>query len=251
MLKTTRRSTAGFTLIELLTVIAIIGILAGIIIPTVGKVKVTASRASDMANLRSIGQASLIYAQSNKDLLPGTKIDQATWLNSTSGTPSTVKIVAGALASGGGLESAKMWISKVDDTVSDDGYANTLVTTVLDPATRALSNNFAAATLAFGYVAGLNTNNYPSTTPIAFTRGIVSGANSDTTWAPGTGTYKGEGGHIVFIGGNVAFYKTIAGELTQKSGAAATRLTDTAKPSVMFIEEGVSGVSSSTAGSGT
>ena len=52
----------GFTLIELLTVIAIIGILAAIIIPTVGKVRESAKSAACKSNLRQIGLAVTIYA---------------------------------------------------------------------------------------------------------------------------------------------------------------------------------------------
>ncbi|MDR1281518.1 MAG: prepilin-type N-terminal cleavage/methylation domain-containing protein [Opitutaceae bacterium] len=70
-----RHSTAAdvgaFTLIELLTVIAIIGILAAIIIPTVGKVRQTALRAQCASNLRQDGIAILGFALDNNDYLPG------------------------------------------------------------------------------------------------------------------------------------------------------------------------------------
>ncbi len=64
-----RRSTA-FTLIELLTVIAIIGILAAILIPTVGKVRNTAQSARCISNLRQTGQQILAYCNDNKGNLP-------------------------------------------------------------------------------------------------------------------------------------------------------------------------------------
>lgn len=60
----------AFTLIELLTVIAIIGILAAIIIPTVGKVRDSARASKSLSNLKSIGQAMLVHANENKNRLP-------------------------------------------------------------------------------------------------------------------------------------------------------------------------------------
>src|SRR5690625_4445855 len=60
----------AFTLIELLTVIAIIGILAAILIPVVGKVRSQAHTARCVSNLREIGAASVAYSVDNRDRLP-------------------------------------------------------------------------------------------------------------------------------------------------------------------------------------
>jgi prepilin-type N-terminal cleavage/methylation domain-containing protein len=64
----TRR--AGFTLIELLTVIAIIGILAAILIPVVGKVREQARFARGQSNLRQWAVANLLFADANRGFFP-------------------------------------------------------------------------------------------------------------------------------------------------------------------------------------
>jgi prepilin-type N-terminal cleavage/methylation domain-containing protein len=65
----------GFTLIELLVVIAIIAILAGILIPALASGKNRALRTSCTNNLRQLGIALNMYAESSDEKLPTTLFD--------------------------------------------------------------------------------------------------------------------------------------------------------------------------------
>lgn len=70
---------AAFTLTELLTVIAIIGVLAAILIPVIGKVRQSARQSSCASNLRQIGTAILAFTGEHKNWLPGGYEKVGTW----------------------------------------------------------------------------------------------------------------------------------------------------------------------------
>lgn len=64
-------SKRAFTLTELLTVIAIVGVLAAILIPTVAKIRQTSRQSACASNLRQVGTAILAYTSDHKNWLPG------------------------------------------------------------------------------------------------------------------------------------------------------------------------------------
>jgi prepilin-type N-terminal cleavage/methylation domain-containing protein len=258
MTTSNKRLSKGFTLIELLTVIAIIGILAAIIIPTVGRVRESAQRSVASSNLRQIGQSSLIYASDNKDNLPKwTNIASGATFGQPSATANgeTVDGYAAALAVGGGLNDATIWVITGDKTGAKLSPASTVFTP--QGTGKQFTTDFQSLSLGFGVTLGLTASD-PSTTPVAFTRGIA--ASTDGKWSSTLGAYANDGGHIVFLGGNVQFYKSLgadaaAGELIGSDGNKTNLMSATLKStatSKKFVEEDTAGTGATvTTGTGS
>ena len=202
---------AAFTLIELLTVIAIIGILAAILIPTIGAVREKAQRAVDANNLREIVKAAMIYAADNNDRLPDPAALAAAGTMTGGGN---VYLWPGVLAKNNILADPTFYFAR-----NDQHFDGVYPAGVVDPTSagrKQVDTAFAAAGLSWEFVGGLRMGD-PATTPVAYTRGLQSATG---TWDINSGVYKDSGGFIAYLGGNVVFQSSAESAFTSNTSGS-------------------------------
>lgn len=203
----------GFTLIELLTVIAIIGMLAAIIIPSVGKVRESAQRAKSASDIRSIAQAYATFSTSGGRIriIPATLTSIHDW--------------AAYLAREVDLNNASLYYIESDPLVASLSALPLVVMTGTGN-NLTVDAEFLASTPSYAVVAGLAANAPTTTTPLLFTRGLSSSGQWDNS-----SPWGDNGGHIGFLDGHVKFYRDLSdngGELVSYTSQSRTSNINTA-----------------------
>lgn len=167
-------------------------------ISEIGMEREKARRSVDAANLRQIGLACRVFSGAQ-----GVRLPVAT----------DVWDFARQLAVGGGLTEGTVWLTESESL----GPASRGLENVLEPDGKRLAPAFTGVRPSFAVLlSGLGAE-APGSTPIAWTRGL----RTDGRWAPDS-PYGGEGGHVVFLDGNVIFFRQIDGAFARFDGAGTT-----------------------------
>ena len=153
----------------------------------------------DGHRLQGIGRASLIYAADHQEKLP---VAEDIWGH------------AAELARGGGLNDASIWLADGDPAAAGSRSRSE---TVLVPESKEVDSRFLELKPSWAVPLGELSASMPHTMPVAWTRGL----RRDGTWASHS-PYGGEGGYVVFLAGNVRFYRDLTGKLERFDGTGTT-----------------------------
>lgn len=206
-----------------LAVIASIGLLATIIFP-IGRVGAPIKKNVDGTNLRTIGQAMLAADSEHPGAL------------SAASSPDLYAFIA-EFARESGLNDPHLWLSKVDaiSPIPRDLPPSILLDSPFANGKRPLNAAFRGLPIAFAVASfppGTKLADLPSTTPLAWTRGL----QPDGTWSKTTSPYGEWGGFIVFVGGNLEKYREIDGKIISTQGKETDDIRETLPPGTRILE---------------
>lgn len=185
----------GFSLIELLMVLGVMAILMGMLVPSVGVVREKAQRMATAQKLRQIGLAVATYQSVTGRSVSGSDIGE--WMAS--------------LASETGVREGDLYIYEEDPLLAQTtgSIPPVLVAPGKTGAWEEISG-FEDWPIGVTVVSGLNPLSNPSTTPVAWTRGLTPSGQWGDFGTARPGIYGSKGGYIVFMDGHVEFHSNLA-----------------------------------------
>ena len=184
----------GFSLIELLMVLGVMGILMGMLIPSVGIVRQKAQQMATGQKLRQIGLAVAAYQNVTGRSLVGRGLEE--WMVE--------------LAMETGLREGELFLFSEDPLVSARVEPIPPVLVNKSPSGRWQAiDGFASLPVGVVVASGVSPMANPSTTPIVWTRGLTGDGYwlDDSSDRPGV--YGSDGGFIAFLDGHVEFYRNL------------------------------------------
>lgn len=187
----------AFTLVELLIVIAIIGVLAGLIFPSLTRVLGVGSQVKSMNNARNIANAWMSYAKTGSHMRVINKPDIYQWIK--------------VLADKQDLNNPSIWILDFDPLVASIRGERSMPISIVNKVgtISKLNPEFKAFPISWEVANNVPTN-AEANTPLVWTRGLKSSG----TWDEETGVFGAEGGHIAFVDAHVAWYPSLKDEDT-------------------------------------